>query len=184
MKFVFSCLLRAAIATCVAFACWYFFHLPTATIFTLGQAAFFFSFAFKQPDWRPLLGEAYLIEASSKLTDEDRRVQCGGGKTRASCKPSLGEKQRKAIELDFCIRRVDSRIVKLEDEMWKRSFIVGVTSLLAIMYSSLEKSGAVTSSAVQAVELITPLTLFFLTIGLAYAEISTQRAINLSAAGL
>jgi hypothetical protein len=184
MHFALNCLIRLVIAASCSTLGWLFFHLPTVAMFSMGQAIFFVSFAAKQPDWRSLLGEPYLVRASAKISEQEKKLQCGGGKSRTTCTPVLNENNRKAIEIEFCLRRVDSRVVKLEEEMWRRTLLVGVASLLAVLYARLQGSGAVSVSTVQILELVTPLTLFFLTIGLAYAEISTQRNINLSAAGL
>lgn len=183
MHFALSCVIRAIAAGMCAAVGWYFYNLPVGTAFSIGQAIFFISFAAVQPNWRSLLGEPYLMQAASEIPEEDKRVRCGGGPIEA-CAPLVKDAHRKAIELDFCLKRVKSRVIRMEEEMWRRSLLVSAVSFGTLIFPKLQSNGIVAVSTAQTLELITPIMLLFLTIGLAYAEISTQRNINLSAAGL
>src|SRR4051812_27847143 len=117
MHFALNIAIRTLLAVvCVAIA-WVYFHLPSAAAFSLAQAVFLFSFVIVQPDWRALLGAPYLLDASSKITDTDRQIACGSPGSGLSCHPSIPHQYKKAIEIEFCLRRVESSVAKLDHEI-------------------------------------------------------------------
>jgi hypothetical protein len=182
MSFALSLFLRVIVAVAAAFAAWRFLHLPTAAVLSAGQLAFFLSVAAYQPNWRALLGEQHLLKAVEKITPEERKLSCGGGKSKASCNPQAGHAHKKAIELEFCIQKVESKVAKLEEEVWKQIIPIIIVTAFAVLLARIDTNGSVSAYTLQAIELVLPLTLFFFTLGLIYAEISAQRGINLSAA--
>ena len=78
---------------------------------------------------------------------------------------SIGARgRRRAIEIDFYLRRVESKVVRLENEMWKKTLLLGAASFSPLLASKIQPSGVAATSAVQLLEMGTPLTLLFLAI--------------------
>lgn len=189
MHIALSLVLRVIIALAVSIAVYYHFGLTVSWIVNIGQCVFFFSLAAFQPDWATLLGVNYLRTAEMKIDESDKKVSCVHVNANNPCFPQINDKHKNAIEIAFCMRRVESRALRLEEDTWRMMIPYALITLVSIIISitvdtSSTSNGSGRLQSIQPLEIVLPVLLFCYSFAYMYGEILCYRQISRAAANL